>query len=111
VGPAARRERGRRGSVGRGGGRGGEGGGEGGQTFSKAKAGDEGDLERRSRRRGNTYVQLIPADMRLRISIPDYDFRITNFDSVNLCTSKVHFHTDFRFPHFLTDFLQATRYA
>jgi hypothetical protein len=67
----------------------------------QAKAGDQGDLERRSRRRGNTYVQLIPADMRLRISIPDYDFRITNFDSVNLCTSKVHFHTDFRFPHFL----------
>ena len=32
-------------------------------------------------------IQLIPADMRLRISIPDCDFRITNLDSVNLCTN------------------------
>jgi hypothetical protein len=53
-------------------------------------------------------IQLIPAEMRLRISIPDYDFRITNFDSVNLCTSKEHFHADFRFPHFHTDFLIGT---
>ena len=27
-------------------------------------------------------VQPIPGDMRLRITIPDYDFRIMNFDSV-----------------------------
>jgi hypothetical protein len=54
-------------------------------------------------------IQLILAhNMRLRISIPDYDFRITNLDSVNLCTSKEHFHTDFIFPHFHTDFLIGT---
>jgi hypothetical protein len=41
------------------------------------------------------YIQLIPGDMRLRNTIPDTNFRITNFDSVNLCTSEEHFHTDF----------------
>ena len=51
------------------------------------------------------HLQLIPAYMKLRITFPDYDFQISNFDSLNLCTSKEHFHTDFRFPNFHTDFL------
>ena len=34
------------------------------------------------------YVQPIPGDMRLLITYPNFDFRITNLDSVNFCTNK-----------------------
>ena len=33
-------------------------------------------------------LQPIPGDMRLRITLPNFAFRITNLHSVNLCTNK-----------------------
>ena len=59
--------------------------------------GSEHERERggRERERENRMIQPIPGNMSLRITIPDYDFQITNIDSVNFCTSRKHFHTDF----------------
>ena len=43
-------------------------------------------------------VQPIPAYMRLRISIPMPNFRMQNFDSVNLCTTR---DAEFRFSQLM----------
>ena len=43
----------------------------------------------------STAQVYIPGDMRLRMTILDSMFRITNFDSANFCTSKEHFDPDF----------------